>query len=59
MPVVFDEIFEYFSAVFDLFTNYIMNRNYKFLYFILPFLFCILATLIVEVFRFLIGQVKK
>lgn len=60
MPEIFNDVLEFFSAVFEGILFPVMTeREYKFFYFILPFLFGIIATLIVEFFRILITQVKK
>lgn len=60
MPELFNDIFEFFSAVFEgILFPFMTEREFKFFYFILPFLFGIIATLIVEVFRLIITQVKK
>lgn len=60
MPEFFNDIFELFSAVFDgILSPVMIERELKFFYFIFPFLFGIIATLIVEFFRILIIQVKK
>lgn len=60
MPELFNDIFELFSSVFDgILSPVMIEREFKFFYFIFPFLLGIIATLIVEVFRILITQVKK
>lgn len=60
MTGFFSEIYELFFEIFGGIIDPIMtDTSLKIFYFLAPFLMTIVATLIVEVFRIFISQVKK
>ncbi len=60
MTGFFSEIFAFFDSVSGGIIDPIMtDTSLKIFYFLAPFLMTIVATLIVEVFRIFISQVKK